>query len=173
MKKLDELIPVGKIIGTHGIKGLVKVYSFSGNAESLKSAETVLLKAGTGFVQEVELNKIALRSGGFILGFKGYDSIEQVQPLIGSELNLRQDQLPEPEENEYYWLDLIGLDVVTDQGDELGKIVDIFETGSSDIYVVQGDGKEYLIPAIADVIANVDISSNKMTITPLDGLLDL
>jgi len=169
----DELIPVGKIIGTHGIKGQVKLYSFSGNSDSLKSAQTVLLKGSTGLVREVTLQKIALRSGGFILGFNGYDTIEQVQPLIGSELNLRRDQLPEPEEDEYYWRDLIGLDVVTDQGVELGRIVDIFETGSSDIYVVKGERKEYLIPAIADVVSNVDINSNRMTITPLDGLLDL
>jgi len=173
MKIQDELIPVGKIIGTHGIKGLVKVFSFSGNIDSLKSAKTVFLKGSAGFNQEVELQKIALRSGGFILGFTGYDSIELAQPLIGSEINLRRDQLPEPEEDEYYWRDLIGLDVVTDQELELGRIVDIFETGSSDIYVVQGGSKEYLIPAIADVIVNVDISSNKMTIKPLDGLLDL
>ena len=92
---------------------------------------------------------------------------------MGSELCLKRSQLPEPAEDEYYWRDLIGLIVFTDQGQELGKLVDIFETGSSDIYVVRGDEREYLIPAIADVISLVDISGNRMVITPLDGLLDL
>jgi len=93
--------------------------------------------------------------------------------MTGSELCLKPSQLPVPEEGEFYWRDLIGLAVFTDQGVELGTLVDIFETGSNDIYVVRGSTKEYLIPAIADVIADVDIPGKKMIITPLDGLLDL
>ena len=94
-------------------------------------------------------------------------------PLNGSELYVKLSQLPDPDEGEYYWRDLIGLTVVTDLGVELGSLVDIFETGSSDIYVVRGESKEYLIPAIADVITLVDLPGKKMIITPLDGLLDL
>ena len=93
--------------------------------------------------------------------------------MKGSELCLKRSQLPVPNEDEYYWRDLIGLAVQTDQGIELGTLVDIFETGSSDIYVVHGPSKEYLIPAIADVITQIDIAGKKMVITPLDGLLDL
>ena len=173
MRKQDELIPVGKIVGTHGIKGLLKVYSYSGNIESLQASHAVSLKGNDGLLREYVLNSVSVRTGGFILGLDGYTSIDQAQTLVGCELTLRRDQLPEPAEDEYYWRDLIGLDVVTDQGVELGRIVDIFETGSSDIYVVQGGGKEYLIPAIADVISRIDIPENRMVITPLDGLLDL
>jgi len=102
-----------------------------------------------------------------------FADINQVLTLNGSELYVGLSQLPVPDEDEYYWRDLIGLAVVTDQGLELGTIVDIFETGSSDIYVVRGETKEYLIPAIADVITLVDVPGKKMIITPLDGLLDL
>jgi 16S rRNA processing protein RimM len=81
--------------------------------------------------------------------------------------------LPEPEDGEYYWCDLIGLTVATVDGLELGTLREIFETGSSDIYVVRSAEREYLIPAIADVISRIDLKEGRMLITPLEGLLDL
>lgn len=169
----NEMVPVGKIIGTHGIKGLLKVYSYSGNISSLQSAATVFLKGKNGTLNEYVVKSVSAHSNGFILGLEGYTDINQALLLSGSELCLKLSQLPDPDEDEYYWRDLIGLDVHTDQGVELGTLVDIFETGSSDIYVVRGSSKEYLIPAIADVITHIDIPGNKMIITPLEGLLDL
>ena len=169
----DELIPVAKISGTHGIKGLLKIFSYSGNIESFQHSGTVFLKEKNGLLQEYSISGVAAHGGGFILSLAGFNDINQVLSFVGSELCLKRSQLPEPAEDEYYWRDLIGLAVSTDQGVDLGKIVDIFETGSSDIYVVRDGSKEYLIPAIADVISKVDIAGNKMVITPLDGLLDL
>ena len=173
MTDSDELVPVGKIIGTHGIKGLLKVYSYSGNIQSLQAAKTVFLRGKDNSLCEHVLKKVSPHAGGFILGLDEFSDINQVLSLNGSELCLKRSQLPVPDEDEYYWRDLIGLTVHTDTGTELGTLVDIFETGSSDVYVVRGSSKEYLIPAIADVIAHVDIPGKKMVITPLDGLLDL
>lgn len=169
----DELIPVGKISSTHGIRGHLKVFSYSGNIESLQHSGSVFLKNKSGLLQEHMIKGVSPHAGGFILSLGSFDDINQVIPLVGSEICLKRSQLPEPEEDEYYWRDLLGLTVVTDQGIELGRIADIFETGSSDIYVVRSDHNEYLIPAIADVISKVDIAGNRMVITPLDGLLDL
>ena len=173
MTNQEELIPIGKIIGTHGIKGLLKVYSYSGNIQSLQSAETVFLKSKDDSIREYVIKSVSAHAGGFILALNEFSDINQVLTLTGSELCLKLSQLPPPGEDEYYWRDLLGIAVHTDQGVELGTIVDIFETGSSDIYVVRGDSKEYLIPAIADVIADIDIPGKRMTITPLEGLLDL
>lgn len=173
MTDQDELVPVGKIIGTHGIKGLLKVFSYSGNIHSLQSAKTVFLKGKDGTLCEYTVKGVSAHAGGFILCLDGFTDINQVLFMTGSELCLKLSQLPVPDEDEYYWRDLIGLTVHTDQGVELGTLVDIFETGSSDIYIVRGSSKEYLIPAIADVIAHIDIPGKKMIITPLDGLLDL
>lgn len=169
----DELIPVGKIIGTHGIKGLLKVYSYSGNIESLQSVDTVFLKGKDGTVSGFVKKSVKSHSGGFILGVGEFSDINQVLNLVGSELCIALSQLPIPDENEYYWRDLIGISVYTDQGVSLGLLADIFETGSSDVYVVRDNSKEYLIPAIAEVITHVDILGKKMIITPLEGLLDL
>lgn len=173
MTDQNELIPIGKIVGTHGIKGLVKVYSYSGNIQSLQSAETVFLKGKDGSHTEYSVRSVSAHAGGFIVGLGSFSDINQVLFMVGSEICLMRSQFPAPDEDEYYWRDLIGLAVHTDDGVELGTLVDIFETGSNDIYVVRGSSKEYLIPAIADVISCVDISGKKMVITPLDGLLDL
>lgn len=170
----DELITVGRISGTHGIKGQLKVYSYSGNLESLSLARIAMLRSPDGTaLREICIRGVKPHGGGFILSLKDYDDINQALPLVGSDLCLRRSQLPEPEDDEYYWCDLIGLRVVTAEGVELGTLTDIFETGSNDIYVVRKDRREYLIPAIASVINSVDLAKGTMVITPLDGLLDL
>ena len=173
MPEHDVLIPVGKIIGTQGIKGQVKVYSYSGNLESLRAARTVVLKTPAGDIHEYELRSVAPHAGKIVLGLKEFTDINQVLGLVGSEICLLRSQLPEPGEDEYYWRDLLGLEVVTTDGAVLGPIVDIFETGSNDIYVVKGREREHLIPAVASVISSVDLKSGRMVITPPEGLLDL
>lgn len=173
MRDEDELIPVGKIIAPHGIKGQMKLHSYSGNAESLSAARFVTMKSPNGTLNEFAVTGFKTNSGKFIIALQGFDDINLLQPLLGSEVCLKRDQLPALEEDEYYWSDLIGLQVFTDDGVLLGKVADIFETGSSDIYVVRDGEREYLIPAIADVIKTVDPTGGRIVITPLDGLLDL
>lgn len=173
MPQQKTLIPVGKIIDTHGVKGLLKLHTYSGNLESLSKAGSVVLTSTSGIPQTFNLASVKPHGKGFLISLKGMDDINLVEALVGSELCLSREQLPETAEDEYYWCDLIGLSVATTDGRELGTISDIFETGSSDIYVVSGSGKEYLIPAIADVIHTVDLSNGRMLITPLEGLLDL
>jgi 16S rRNA processing protein RimM len=173
MSDADLLIPVGKIIGTHGIKGLLKVHSFSGNIESMQSCRTVTVKSPAGVLTRFGLKSVVPHAGKFMIGLQGLDDINLAEPLVGSEICLLRSQLPEPEDNEYYWCDLIGLQVATPDGRELGSIVDIFETGSSDIYVVRGAEREYLIPAISSVVSSIDLKAGRILVTPLEGLLDL
>lgn len=173
MPDTDVLIPVGKIIGTHGIKGLLKVHSFSGNLESLQANHTVTLKSPQGVLSHFGLKSVVPNAGKLMIGLDGFDEINTAQQFVGCEICLLRSQLPEPEENEYYWCDLIGLKVTTVDGIELGTITDIFETGSNDIYVVRGTGREYLIPAISDVISSIDPKEGRIIVTPLEGLLDL
>lgn len=173
MRDSEELIPVGRIIGTHGVKGHMKLNSYSGNAESLSKACSVVVRSVGGVDRDFDLKGFKANSGKFIIGLQGIDDIDLTPPFIGSELCLKRCHLPKLAADEYYWTDLIGLKVITDSGAQLGSLVDIFETGSSDIYVVKGDDREYLIPAIADVIKQVDLESGAVIITPLEGLLDL
>jgi 16S rRNA processing protein RimM len=174
MNDPNELIAVGKINGTHGVKGHLKVYSYSGNIESLKAVRIAILRSpDSATTAEYEVKSVKPHGSGFILGLNNLDDIDQALTLVGSELCLKRNQFPEPEDDEYYWCDLIGLRVFTDEGVELGTITDIFETGSNDIYVVRNGKQEYMIPAVASVINSVDLPGGKMIITPLDGLLDL
>lgn len=173
MRDPDELIPVGKIIATHGIRGQMKLHSYSGNVESLGAVRSVILKSPAGILCEHTLAGFNANSGRFIIHLKDIDDINLAESLVGSELCLKRGQLPDLDEDEYYWTDLIGLRVVTEDGSLLGTVADIFETGSNDIYVVRDGAREFLIPAIGDVIKNVDPAGGQIVITPLDGLLDL
>ncbi|MBK5277162.1 MAG: 16S rRNA processing protein RimM [Desulfuromonadales bacterium] len=173
MRDSEELIPVGKIIGTHGIKGQMKLHSYSGNADSLSVARSVTLKSPAGVLREVTLQSFNANSGKFIIGIKDFDDINLVEAFMGNEICLKRCQLSALDDDEYYWSDLIGLKVITDDGTLLGTVADIFETGSSDIYVVRNEEREYLIPAIGDVIKDIDPVGGKIIVTPIDGLLDL
>ena len=123
----------------------------------------------------VFIQRAALHGGKILLTLAGYSSIDQAQSLVGAELLLRRDQLPATEPDEYYWQDLLGLAVQTDKGQRLGSIREILETGANDVYLVRDEAtrREYLIPAIARVINSIDLQAGVMTITPLEGLLDL
>jgi len=76
------------------------------------------------------------------------------------------------QKNEFYHRQIIGLMVITSEGREIGRVAEILETGSNDVYVVRGQGKEYLIPAIKDIISRIDLRSGTIIITPMEGLLD-
>lgn len=129
------------------------------------------MKDGTS--REVPLKRAAIHGDSILLTLEGFDNINQVLDLIGAELFVPRQQLPETEDDEYYWCDLIGLSVVTVEGRHLGILHDILETGANDIYLVKGDEGEYLIPALKSVVSHVDIKGRVMTITPLEGLLEL
>ncbi len=171
----NKLIVVGRITATHGIRGQVRLHSYSGNLDNLRSAENVFLRLPGGSLTEISIRQVNSHGGKVLLSLAGYDSIEASNPLISSELLLYKDKLPEPEADEFYWHELIGMTVVTDDGKKLGRLSEIMETGANDVYVVQNEDskREYLIPAIASVISKIDLAEGCMTITPLEGLLDL
>lgn len=171
----SNLIAVGRINGTHGIRGQLRFHSYSGNLESLATADLVLLAGNDGSRKSVRIKRAIQHAGKILLTLEGYDSINEASHLIGTELLLQREQLPEPAADEYYWQDLIGLTVMTVNGELLGTLTEIMETGANDVYLVHNrqTGREYLLPAIASVIGNVDLQARQMTVTPLEGLLDL
>lgn len=170
---LDNLIAVGRITGTHGIRGQLRLQSYSGNLESLKAAKKIFLRLPDGTLREHDLRRATRHGAVILLTLAGYDNINQVQEMVGSELLLNRQHLPATAEDEYYWHDLLGLTVMTNDGMQLGTLSGILETGANDIYVVTGQDREYLIPAVASVISAVDLTARTMTITPLEGLLEL
>jgi 16S rRNA processing protein RimM len=164
---------LGKIAGTHGIRGELRVVSYSGEYDTLATLGTFLLKGATGELKAYPLDSVRIHGNKAIVRLKGFSDINQVAHLVGQEILVRRDQLPELEEGEYYWHDLIGLSVATLDGDRLGTLTDIISTGSNDVYVVTDEEREYLIPATEEVVRNIDLGSRTMTVSLLEGLLDL
>ena len=107
-----------------------------------------------------------------LLKFKGRNRIEAVEDLISAALYMRKEELEPLQEGEHYWYQLIGMEVRTDRGQYLGTLEKIFNAGSNDVYVVQQGKREWLIPALRDVIREVDIDKKQMIICPMEGLLD-
>lgn len=167
------LVPIGRITGTHGIRGMVKVHLYAGDASTLTVDTDILLDRADGRQQPLTVTVLHAHGRKTLLSFHGFASINDVLPLVGGELLVRRDQLPEPDDGEFYWDDLIGLRVLTLEGAELGTLREIMETGSNDVYVVRGSGREVLLPATEEVIRKVDLAAGTMTVALLDGMLDL
>ena len=169
----DSLILMGKIAATHGVKGQLRVIAYSGRFEAFQLASTVILKDSAGRTGTHAVDGATVHGKKLLLTLDGLADINKVQHLVGSEIYMRRDQLPPAEDDEYYWYDLVGLSVVTSQGEELGRLESIIETGSNDVYVVKSAEREYLIPALHDVVTNIDLAAGVMTVTPSEGLLVL
>jgi 16S rRNA processing protein RimM len=130
----------------------------------------IVMPAGT--VQNKILQSIRTDRDFLIISFDGISSREEASTLRNGIIEVEASIMPQLGENTYYYHQIIGLSVVTADGKIIGRIAEIMETLSHEVYVVQGGGKEYLIPAVKSVIADIDLKTGTMTITPTDGLLD-
>lgn len=112
-----------------------------------------------------------LHSKGLLLKLRGLEDRAEAEGLAGSELGLLRSELEEPEEGEYYWTDLIGLTVLDSEGREVGRVANLFDSGAHDILVVRAGDREVLIPAIPEMVAEVDLEAGLLRIEPLEGLI--
>lgn len=173
MSSNKKLVLIGKIQGTHGIRGQLRVVPFAGDASSISELKSVLLKSPGGAMEPFQVDSAKAHGKRVLLTLKPFDNINQVLHLVGREIYADRAALPELPSDEFYWSDLLGLQVETEEGDVLGELVEIIETGSNDVYVVKKDGREVLIPALEDVVLAVDVAANRMTVSLPEGLLDL
>ena len=168
----DNLILMGKIAATHGIKGQLRVVPYSGMADNLLLCKALFVRDAKGGIAQYEVASATVHGKKLLITLQGFSGINQVLHFVGIEVLLYKEQLSEPEEGEYYWNDLIGMKVVTTDGVDLGILESIIETGSNDVYVAVANGREYLIPALADTVS-IDVHAKLMTVTPFEGLFDL
>lgn len=168
-----EPVLLGKVVATHGLKGQLKVVPFSGECETIASLRSVILRGPGGAMETYEVGAATCHRNRVILTLKRFCSIDEVLHLVGKELYALRAQFPELPDGEYYWCDLVGLTVLTAEGVNLGVLTNIIATGSNDVYVVESGGREYLIPAIEEVVVNIDLDEGRMIVCPSDGLLDL
>ena len=126
----------------------------------------------SGFTESMKIKSLKKLNKYALVSFYGINDPETALKYRGAILNADKSLLPALQEEEYFYEQIIGLAVYTTDGDIIGKVSDIFETGSNDVYVVKGSDKEYLIPAIRDVIKKINLDEEKIIIQPVEGLLD-
>lgn len=168
---MEDLLKVGVITTTHGVRGEVKVYPTTDEAERFLDLEYVLLDTGK------ELRRLTIQNVKFyknlaILKFEGIDNINDIALYKGRDLWIPREEGQELGEDEYYIADLLGMNVFLEDGSLFGTLKDVMETGANDVYVVtRTDGSEVLLPAIADCIREVNIEEKSMTVHLMKGLL--
>jgi 16S rRNA processing protein RimM len=166
----QEHVLIGKIVGIHGIKGTNKLRSYAESLSVFSPGRSILVRDLRGREASYEIHWVKPHTGTPLVSFKGVANRDQAKILIGAELFIPQSELPELEENTYYWCDLIGIEVVTVTGDFLGRVESIIETGSNDVYVVKRNEKEVLIPALESVVLDVDLEHKQMQVDLPEGL---
>lgn len=168
---MEDMLKVGVITSTHGVRGEVKVFPTTDDPARFKKLKKVMLDTGKETIS-LEIQEVRYFKQLVILKFKGIDNINDIEKYKKcSLLVLREDAVP-LEEDEYFIADMIGMEVVTEDGESFGTLKDVLQTGANDVYVVTDiRGEEVLLPAIKECILKVDMKSRKMVVHLMDGLI--
>lgn len=168
---MEQKLQVGVISSTHGIRGEVKVFPTTDDPARFEYLKKVTLDTGREQLP-LEIEGVKFFKQFVILKFKGIDNINDIEKYKGKSLFVDREDAVELEEDEYFIADMIGMKVVTEDGNDFGTLKDIIETGANDVYEVEmKDGKTVLLPAIKECILDVDLEEMKMTIHLMDGLI--
>ena len=169
---MQDEFQVGAVASVHGIRGEVKVFPTTDDPAKFKRLKTVMLKTERG-QREVKLLSVRFFKNMVSVKFEGIETPEEAQKYKGATLWIGRDQAVPLRKNEYYQADLIGLAVITEEGEELGTLTDVLETGANDVYeVTMQDKSRVLFPAIKDCIREVDPENGRMTVHVMEGLLE-
>jgi len=170
----DNLVKIGEIVKPHGIRGEVKIYSYSEQPENFKHYSKIVLQGASGSGTKIYIIAGSRKQGRLaIVQLEGIVSREAAASLAGNTVWVDKSDFPGLDADEYYWHQLIGLQVFTDTGRNLGKVAGLFTTGAHDVLVVTGEGREYLIPVQQEIITRVDDRGGKLFIAPPPGLLEV
>ena len=168
---MEDLLKVGVITTTHGVRGEVKVYPTTDEPERFLELDYVLLDTGRE-LRKLEIKNVKFFKNLVILKFKGVDTINAIDKYKGGDLWIPPKEGQELEEDEYYIADLLGMSVVLEDGQEFGTLKDVMETGANDVYIIDSaEHGEVLLPAIKECILDVDLEKNVMTIHLMKGLI--
>ena len=167
----ESLLEVGKIVGTHGLRGDLKVWLKSGDPEILLSTEQIVVHLPAGEKLTLIPDRRSVHKGKLLLHLQGYDSIDRVEHLVGGLVMLPEDQLPDLDDDEFYWKQLQGLTVVDRQQGPIGSLQQMFTTAAHDTYVVKGQYGEVLIPAVSQFVLEIDLQEQVMHVDLPEGLI--
>lgn len=169
---MEDILRVGVITTTHGLRGEVKVFPTTDDPKRFKKLKEVLLDTGKER-RKLQVESVRFQKNLVILKFNEFNNINDVEQYKKCDLYVSRKNAVKLEENENFIVDLIGLHVVLEDGTEFGIMKDVLQTGANDVYIVEMlDGREVLLPAIPECILDVDLDSETMTIHLMKGLLD-
>ena len=168
---MKKNLEIGQIVNTFGIKGFVKVNPWVNDVTRFDDLKKVYIKIRKE-EKVLEIEEVKYHKNQVLLKFKGVEKVEQAEMLRNAILEIdRKDAIP-LEEGEYFIADLLESEVYTDEGEKLGILEDIFNTGSNDIYVVKNElGKSILLPRIKDVFKEIDVENKKIVVHLIEGLI--
>ena len=167
-----ELIEIGRVVRSHGLEGRVKVLSYLESTEVLYDLSELFV--GSSVPEAVLFPLVAVQAGrdSFILQLRGIDDRDAAERLRGLSVWMPSEEMRKLPEGEYYWREIIGLQVLTEGDEVLGRIEAVFPTGGNDVYVCRGGGREILLPAIGEVIRKIDTDRGIMVVRLLKGLVE-
>ena len=165
-----QYIEIGKLVNTHGIKGEVKIYTYTDDIEALKKLKKMYLVMKNGELKEYKVQSSKIQKSMLLVKFEGIDTVEEGNKLRETIVK-RERKDNELSEDEFFITDLIGLKVYEDNGAYLGILDDVLQPGANDVYVVKlEDGSELLLPVIKQVVKDIDIENQKITVHVMEGL---
>lgn len=170
---MEELYQVGAITQTHGLGGEVKVFPMTEDVSRFNNMKELILDTGKEQIV-LEVTGARPQKNLVILKFKGIDDINEVERYKGCGLYVTKENRVKLEKDEYFIADLIGVRAIDEEGEEIGEITDVLQTGANDVYVIKtAQRKEVLVPAIRDCVREVNIEAGYVKLHLLEGLLDL
>ncbi len=170
MKNLQEYFEIGQIVNTYGIKGFVKVVPFTDDVKRFENLKNIYIDYKGNLIL-MTIEEVAYNKNNVLLKFKELPDINMVEKYKGCFIKIKRSDAVKLPKDSYFIADLIGIEVQTEEGRILGKVDDIFKTGSNDVYVIKDElGKQILLPAIKDVIKNIDVENKKMIVNLIKGL---
>ncbi len=166
---MKEYIKVGKIVNTHGVKGCMKCLPLTDDMERFDELEYVYTEKDD---IKRRINDVWYRKGMVYIMLEDINDMDTAESFRDTFVSILEDQLRELPEDSYYLFDLEGMEVYSTLGEYLGKINIIYQTGANDVYEIVNGNKTFLIPAVKDVVKEVDIKNKKMVINVIEGLLE-
>ena len=169
---MENLLEIGKIVNTHGLRGEVKVVPWTDSPDDFYDVSYAYIKNKNEY-KKLTIDGVKFQKNNVIVKFKEYNDINEILPFKNAVLYADRNDLGELPEGVYYIVDLIGLKVYTEDDEYIGEIADVFNAGASDIYDVKRDGKKnLLLPVIDEVVKSVDIENGRVTVNVMEGLDD-
>jgi len=166
---MKDYIKVGKIVNTHGVKGCMKVLALTDDLERFDELDYVYTEIDN---KKRKVKDVWYRKGMVYLELEGISNMDDAIKLKESFVSIEENQLKELPQDTYYIFELEGLEVYSAEGEYIGKIKEVFQTGANDVYEVKNNTYTYYIPAIKDVVKEVNIKDKKVIINVIEGLLE-